>query len=396
MTGELLEGRPGSGGHFYGELVQKDERRGSIIARARITIWARAYNMIRYRFERETGQQLRPGIKLQVLVRVTFHELYGYSLNVLDVDSSYTIGDMARRRQEILQQLQEDGIIDDNRTLPLPTLLQRIAVISSDTAAGYGDFCDQLLNNDYRLHFDVKLFPAIMQGSRVEETILEALEAVLRTQQRTEHEDETTGAALPFDCVVIIRGGGATSDLSDFDSYPLAAAIAQFPIPVITGIGHERDETVLDRVAHRSVKTPTAVAAFILDHQLEQLAHLDSLQSTIVQATQRRLETERQRLHHLSTTLPLRFASVRQKQEYRLQMFQERLRNALSTRFERERHRLQLLDQRTKALDPTLLLSRGYSMTLSRGRIVTDASVLKPGDEITSCFSKGTIKSKVV
>lgn len=392
VTGELLEGRPGSGGHFYGELVQKDEQRGSILARARLTIWARAYNMIRYRFEHETGQQLRPGIKLQLLVRVTFHELYGYSLNVLDVDASYTLGDMVRRRNEILRQLQADGIIDDNRTLPLPTLLQRIAVISSDKAAGYGDFCHQLLHNDYGLRFHLTLFPAIMQGSRVEQTILAALEAILQTP----HQQGNPEAQPPFDCVVIIRGGGATSDLSDFDSYPLAAAIAQYPIPVITGIGHERDETILDRVAHRSLKTPTAVAAYILDHQVELLAHIEHLSQTLVQATQRRLQTERQRLSHLSTTLPLLFAGVRQQQEFRLQTLHDKLSTSLRQRFDSENHRLQLLEQRLKALDPALLLQRGYSMTLHNGRIVTDATQIHPGDTLVTRLSHGTLTSQAL
>lgn len=382
VTGELAEGRPGSGGHFYGELVQKDARGVNIIARARITIWARNYNMIRVRFARETGAELRAGMKVQLLVRVTFHEQYGYSLNVLDVDSTYTLGDMARRRQEILRQLEEDGIIDDNRTLALPTLLQRIAVISSDKAAGYGDFCDQLLRNDYGLRFQVKLFPAIMQGSRVEESVLSALEAIA-------NEDGC------WDAVVVIRGGGAVTDLSDFDSYVLAAAIAQFPLPVFTGIGHDRDETVLDRVAHRSLKTPTAVAAFILDHQVDLLSNLQDLQQRLTQGALRRLEREKQRLDHLASTLPMSFAHVRERQEHRLQMLGNRLQTAILLKMERERHRLQLFEQRFQSLDPSLLLKRGYSMTLSNGRIVTDASQVSRGDALTTCFANGRLTSVV-
>lgn len=383
VTGELAEGRPGSGGHFYGELVQKDSRGVNIIAKARINIWARNYNMLRVRFMRETGQELRAGLKVQFLVRVTFHEQYGYSLNVLDVDSSYTLGDMARRRQEIIRQLESDGIIDDNRSLPLPFLLKRIAVISSDKAAGYGDFCDQLLHNEYGLCFHVKLFPAIMQGSRVEETVLSALEAVMAEEDK-------------WDVVVIIRGGGAVSDLSDFDSYPLAAAIAQFPIPVFTGIGHERDETVLDRVANKSLKTPTAVAAFVLDYQLDRLSELQDLQQRISQSVRFRLEREHLRLEHIAKTLPLSFARVRERQEYRLKQLEDGIRVALSRRIERERHSLDLLEQRAKSLDPSLLLQRGYSMTLSNGRIVTDPSMVGVGDRIVTRLAKGEIESTVV
>lgn len=383
VTGELAEGRSGSGGHFYGELIQKDGRGANIIARARVTIWARTYGMLALRFARETGGQLRAGIKVQFLVRVTFHEQYGYSLNVLDVDSSYTLGDMVRRRQEIIRQLEEDGIIDDNRTLGLPTLLQRIAVISSDKAAGYGDFCDQLLCNEYHLRFSIQLFPAIMQGSRVEESVLSALMAIA---------DE----ADKWDAVVIIRGGGAVTDLSDFDSYALAAAIAQFPLPVFTGIGHDRDETVLDRVAHTPLKTPTAVASFILDHQLEQLAWLQELQQKVVHSVQLRLEREHYRLERLASTLPLAFGRVRERQEYRLQSFFDRLAQTVRMLLEREKHRLDLLQQRTQSLDPSVLLKRGYSMTLVNGHILTDASQVREGDTLVTQLANGEVESKVM
>ena len=382
VTGELAEGRSGSGGHFYGELIQKDALGLKIIARARINIWARNYNMLRVRFVRETGQELRAGMKVQFLVRVTFHEVYGYSLNVLDVDSNYTLGDMARHRQKIIAQLEADGIIDDNRTLPLPLLLQRIAVISSDLAAGYGDFCRQLLHNEWGLYFHLQLFPAIMQGNRVEETIMQALEAIAEQEEA-------------WDAVVIIRGGGAVADLSDFDSYPLAAAVAQFPLPVFTGIGHDRDETVLDRVAHTRLKTPTAVAAFILDYQSQHLAHLQALQDLIVQHVRRHLEREHLRLSHLSHTLPLSFARVRERQEYRLLTLSQTLQQSLLRRFERERHRLDMLQQRTQALDPGILLQRGYSMTFCEGRLVKDASRLQPGQHLVTRLASGEVESIV-
>lgn len=405
VTGELAEGRAGSGGHFYGELVQKDARGVNIIARARITIWARNYNMIRLRFARETGSELRAGMKVQLLVRVSFHEQYGYSLNVLDVDSTYTIGDMARRRQEILHQLEEDGIINDNRTLPLPALLKRIAVVSSDKAAGYGDFCDQLLNNEYGLGFSIHLFPAIMQGARVEETVLSALATIADEANR-------------WDAVVIIRGGGAVTDLSDFDSYLLAAAVAQFPLPVFVGIGHERDETVLDYVAHTRLKTPTAVAAFIIEHQAAELATLDDMMNTIAAAARQRLVQEKHAIQHLSTTIPMAFANTMQRQrhrqeligqrirtswramkegeEHRMERTQQRLRTTWLTCRERETHRHELLAQRLKSLDPDILLKRGYTITLVGGKIVTNIDDLHEGDVLTTRFESGELLSKVL
>ena len=251
VTGEFSEARVGYGGHLYAELVQKDAAERNLVAKARMNCWARQYNIVRLRFLQETGQEIQAGLKVLALVRVTFHELYGYSLQLLDLDPSYTLGDMARRRQQILDRLEQEGILHDNQQLLLPALTSRIAVISSAGAAGYGDFCNQLHANEYGLRFHVRLFPAVMQGANVEPSVLEALYAI------AEQEEE-------WDAVVIIRGGGATSDLSDFDSYALASAIAQFPLPVIVGIGHDRDQTVLDFVAHTSLKTPTAVAAFLV------------------------------------------------------------------------------------------------------------------------------------
>ncbi|MBQ0050361.1 MAG: exodeoxyribonuclease VII large subunit [Bacteroidales bacterium] len=389
VKGELAEGRPASGGHFYGELIERSEDKGAIRARARITIWARSYNLIRYRFERETGQRLLPGINLLLCVRITFHEAYGYSLNVVDIDPSFTLGKTEQRRRQIIAQLEEDGIIDDNRTLPLPLLMSRIAVISSEHAAGYGDFCKQLVFNDYHLHFDIKLFPALMQGERVEQTVLSALENIL-------HDNETPFCDKPsFDVVVIIRGGGAVSDLSDFDSYPLAAAIAQYPIPVFTGIGHDRDETVLDRVACLSLKTPTAVASFIIDHQAEQLARLERLQQRLTHTAQRTLDRAHQHLEHLASTLPLLFAHVRQREDAKLLAMQDRLAHAARLHLEREKHRLSLLEQRATALDPKLLLRRGYSMTMLNGKIITSAQQLQKGDRIQTILADGSRSSVI-
>lgn len=382
VHGELLEGRAGYGGHFYGELVEKNELTGAIVAKARITIWARVYNMLALRFQAETGQSLRAGIKVLLKVKLSFSELYGYALNVVDIDGSYTLGDQARRRQEILHRLEEDGIINDNKTLPLPALLKRIAVVSSASAAGYGDFCRQLLENEWGLAFRVQLFPAVMQGQHVPESISAALMQIA---------DE----ADLWDAVVVIRGGGATSDLSDYDSYPLAACVAQHPLPIIIGVGHDRDETVLDHVAHTSVKTPTAAAAFILEHQLEQLSMLRDLQKRIPLAASTRMQDEDRRLALLRQRLPSVVTLRLQREHQRLERSSLLLPISASRVLTQEKHRLELLSQRLESLNPELLLKRGYTITLHDGKIVTHASQLVPGQSIVTRLQDGEITSVI-
>ena len=383
VEGEFADASVGFGGHFYGELVQKDEQGRNIVARARITCWARNYNIISLRFQKETGETLRRGLQVKLLVRVTFHEQYGYALNIIDADSTFTLGDMARRRREILNQLQEDGIINDNKELPLPRLLRRIAVVSSATAAGYGDFQNQLLNNDYGLHFQTQLFPAVMQGQHVPESVIAALEGILQ-------------AGEPFDLVVIIRGGGATGDLCDFDSYPLAACIAQYPLPVVVGIGHERDETVLDFVAHTRVKTPTAAAAFIIEHQAQEVALLDDLYRRILRSAENSILNARQRLEHIQKVLPLLFAGFKDRQERQMELLTHRLVTAMERRWEQENHRQALLQKRLEGLDPRILLQRGYSITTCGGRVVRSPKDVAEGEVITTSLQEGEIYSKVV
>ena len=348
---------------------------------------------------------LRKGLQVKLLVKVNFHEQYGFSLNVLDIDSTFTLGDLAKRRREILMQLEKDGILHDNQSLPLPRLLRRIAVVSSATAAGYGDFCNQLEQNDYGFHFDVRLFPAVMQGEQVSASIISALEEVLASPDHY------------FDLVVIIRGGGASSDLSDFDSYELAACIALYPLPVLTGIGHERDETVLDYVAHTRVKTPTAAAAFIIDHQAAEATLLDELYQRITRSAQERIRHEKQRLERQQAVLPLLFTNLIQgrqnrlaillqritsvaaqrleREPARLQLMHHRLLTSSGQRIEREQHRLQLMKQRLDSLDPRLLLKRGYSITTCGGKLVRGIDTLVKGDVLTTYTEHGTINSIV-
>ncbi len=382
VQGELLDARVASGGHFYGELIQKEEKDGRIVARAKVNCWARQFGILHMRFCRETGETLHSGIKVMALVRVTFHEQYGYALNIQDIDPSYTLGDMMARRKEILAQLEADGIIDDNKTLPMPRLANRIAVISSDTAAGYGDFRSHLVHNPYGLRFRADLFPAVLQGANTPDSIMQAVEDVLSSE-------------APYHALVIIRGGGATGDLSDFDNYPLASCIAQCPIPVIVGIGHERDHTVLDFVAHTRVKTPTAAADFLITHQKEELELLEAMAADIKYKPERRIEQERQKITRFTALLPYAFARVKERAAYQLDSVQKHITDSIRLRMERERNRLSMMASRTDSISPARLLRLGYSITWCGDKVVKSSDELKPGDVITTQLMNGTVTSKV-
>lgn len=382
LQAELSEVHVNSAGHCYVEFVQKDARSNALVAKARGTIWSNIFRLLRPYFERETGQLFMAGIKVLVQVRVDFHELYGYSLVVTDIDPSYTVGDLVRKRREILRQLEEEGVLTLNKELLLPAVPQRIAVISSSTAAGYGDFCNQLENNPYGFRFFPVLFPAIMQGDRAEASILEALDKIHLSVQK-------------WDVVVIIRGGGATSDLSGFDTYLLAAACAQFPLPVITGIGHERDDTVLDLVAHTRVKTPTAAASFLINRLREAADCLEVLSGSIYTYVQANLEREKSRIDELARRLPSLVALQRVRQDQRLELLRQRMVIAVERRLQDQKHRLQILGQRLKGCDYRRLLGKGFSVTLKNGHVVTDVSQLSPGDTIVTRLGNGEVTSQV-
>ena len=374
-------------GHCYMELVEYDQR--TPIARASAKCWASTWALVRPHFERVTGEQLHAGMKVMLKVYAQFHEAYGFSWIVTDIDPTFTIGDMARRRQEIIRQLKEEGVYDLQKQLTLPLFCQHIAVISSANAAGYGDFVDQLENNEYGFRFQTTLFPAIMQGEQVEASIIAALNQI---------NDSVFGSSVadnPPDCVVIIRGGGATADLSGFDTLLLAENVANFPLPIITGIGHERDESVLDLVAHTSVKTPTAVAAFLIDRLAEVNDFLTSAQERIVRSVRQRMETERLRLSRYQTQIPSLFSVYATRQTARIEQLRQRLEPAIATRLQRERHRLEMLEQRAQSLDPALLLRRGYSITLKDGRLLRDPAQLRPGDIIETRLERGIIQSEI-
>lgn len=397
-------------GHLYLDLVQKGVgmKAATPVARASAKCWASTWCQVREHFERVTGQRLSAGMKVLLRVYPQFHPAYGFSWIVTDIDPTFTLGDMARQRQEIIRQLKDEGVFDLQKDLPLPMFCQRIAVISSATAAGYGDFCNQLANNDYGFVFHAELFPAVMQGEQVEASVIAALDNIYEAM---------TAQGKDFDCVVIIRGGGATVDMSGFDTLALAENVANFPVPIITGIGHDRDECILDMVSHTRVKTPTAAAAFLIDNLAEVYGNIEELTDRIGFAVRRRLETERVRLAAISTRLPVLFSLVRTKETSRLdrlmqrcetvtrrkiehekhrqEMLSQRIAPAIQRMLDVRRHRLEILSQRAASLDPQLVLRRGYSMTLSGGKVVMDADKLIDGEIIETRLANGKIISRV-
>jgi len=408
VEAELSECRE-SRGHCYMELVQKDEQSATPIARASAKCWRTQWLMLQPYFERTTGQQLHAGLKVRLKVYAQFHEAFGFSWIVTDIDPTFTLGDMARKRQEIIRQLKQEGIFDLQKELTLPLFCQHIAVISSETAAGYGDFVKQLADNPHGLRFATRLFPAIMQGEGVEQSIIAALDCI--------YNDQSSIVNYQFDAVVIIRGGGATADLSGFDTLALAENVAQFPLPVITGIGHDRDECILDMVSHTRVKTPTAAAQFLISHAEQTLRRIETCEERIARYVPKRLETERLRMLRLSERIPPLFSLFRTRQEARIDQLLQRLESQTQRKTEREfqridnilsrlspltarildahRHRLQLLEQRAKALDPTLLLHRGYSITLLNGNVLRSPAQAKPGDVIETRLEQGVLHSTV-
>lgn len=403
VEAELSEVRERSG-HCYMELVQKDLTGNSTVARASARCWRSTWASVRPGFEQVTGEHFRAGLKVLLQVHAQFHENFGFSWIVTDIDPAYTLGDMARRRQEIIRILKEEGVFDLNKELCLSLFASRIAVVSSESAAGYGDFCNQLDTNAYGFAFSVRLFPAVMQGERTEGSIISALDAI-----NSEADD--------FDCVVIIRGGGAVSDLSAFDSLALAENVANFPLPVITGIGHERDESVLDMVAYKRVKTPTAAAALLIENLKHTYDRIVQAQERISVSVSRRMDYERVRLERVSGRIPVLFSLVKTRQQARIDSLfarvgaaagrivaEERLRldrlsvalaPAVRQRLSAENHRLELLGQRISAVDPAILLRRGYSITLHNGRAVYSSDQLSDGDVIETRLAEGNVRSVV-
>jgi len=382
IVAEILELHENRNGHCYLELIEKHPENDSLLARAKATIWSSRYGMLRPYFESSTNTRLKSGIKLLCRVSAEFHPQYGFSLNITDIDPAYTLGDLARQKQEVISRLRKEGVFDMNREIPFPEVPQNIAVISSETAAGYGDFMDTLISNSQGFHFNTKLFPATMQGEGAPASIMAALDQI--------HESEES-----FDCVAIIRGGGSKADLESFNHYDLAYFVTQFPLPVMSGIGHERDESVTDMVAACALKTPTAVAEFLVDRLLSfefRLAGLhDQLAALVMNRVQghiSRIERYRGDLVHLSR-------GMLTKHGKQLAQAEQSLHRELEVMYQRNKGHLTLLEKRTELVNPENILKRGYSLTLMDGKTLSSAREVKQGSLLETRLYQGTIVSTV-
>lgn len=382
IKAEMSDVRINQNGHCYLEFIEKDSAKRNIIAKARGSIWSSSFRLIKAYFESETGQVFTSGLKVLVQISVEFHELYGYSLNVHNIDPSYTLGDQAKNRAAILKQLEEEGVLNLNKELNLPLITNRIAVISSPTAAGFEDFSNQLNRNNNGFVFYTHLFPAIMQGDRTENSIISALEKIYDVVNY-------------FDAVVIIRGGGATSDLNSFDSYLLAANCAQFPLPIITGIGHERDDTVLDLVAHTRAKTPTAVAEFLIDKMDINANNITNIEDQLIRKTKDILHQHNIVLNTLATRFSYLTKSKTKDQLNTLKQLTDKLKNSTLNFLQKKEHELSNLNQFIELSSPQNILKKGYTLTLKDNKIMKSAKALSKGENIKIRFSDGEINSTV-
>ena len=448
VKAEISEMTVNRSGHCYLDLIETGSGTDTVIARCRATIWSYTFRMLKPYFETTSGQTFTEGLKVLLQAKVEYHEVFGFSLNIRDIDPVYTLGDLARQRREIIRKLQEDGVFEMNKELELPLVTQRIAIISSPTAAGLQDFLDQLHNNAHQFVFYTKLFPAVMQGNEAPRSIMNALDLIF------EYEDM-------FDAVVIIRGGGAQIDLACFDQYELAFNVAQFPLPVITGIGHDKDDTVIDMVAHTRMKTPTAVAEFLISGALQFSQQIAELENHFIELVNEQLEENKNRLNDAADLLSHLVNEMIVAQQNRLKIAQIQLANRTEAFLKRQQSELKqltigaknktnrfvirqnhLLDQsgnklnfvfreqmlksknhlsqfqylikirstetiraekknlssiqeKLRLVDPQNILKRGYSLTLLNGKIVKSVKHIKEGDLLETRLGDGTVDSTV-
>ncbi len=380
VMAEIAELKSAGSGHIYLDLVEKEDNR--IIAKSAATIWYNTGKQLRVKFGRDLPRILKKGNRVLVRAKVSYHSVYGLKLNIVDLDASATIGDLELRRLETIRKLTEEGYTEINNRLPLPLVLQRIAVVSSANAAGFGDFINQLANNPYGYQVHYQLFPSSMQGDNMESEMRQQLQ---RIAEQKDH----------FDAIVIIRGGGSKLDLEAFNSYTLAIHIALHPLPILTGIGHQQDETVADLVAHTSIKTPTAVAEYILDTFMQFEQHLYLLGEQIQQHMQKLLTQQNYLLQHLESRLQSKTSHLLQKEQVNLEQLQTRLSRSVQQKLKRENLQLQLLLRTFQLFNVETLLQRGFSITRKKGKVVTDTNTLKEGDIVETKLASGIFYSTI-
>ena len=365
-------------GHCYLELVQKENTQ--VIAKARATIWAYTYRNISAWFERIAGSSLTVGMKILANAKVEFHEVYGLSLNIKDIDPSYTLGEREKARQEVIQQLEKDGVMEMNKGLTLPLVPQKIAIISAESAAGYGDFINQLKNNLYGYKIHHTLYQSVMQGSKASESIISALHQIHKSNE--------------VDLVVIIRGGGSQLDLDCFDDYELCNHIAQFPLPVLTGIGHERDTTIADMVAHTQLKTPTAVAEFILQGFISFQTQIEDYFKTIRNITLEHLMVEKEKILSLQAGIGHSAVIQIHRQNSSLNFLTQSIRHHAQSQLKTASNSLNSIEQKINLTNPSHILENGYAIVYKNGKPLRDKTVVK-GDTLETITSKQKISSTV-
>lgn len=384
VVAEVAELKVNYSGHCYLELVEKSEpkRGGSSTptAQARAVIWRSQWAMIAPYFRSQTGSELVAGMKILAKVLVSYHELYGLSLQISDIDPSYTLGEVERQKQLTISQLKADGVWDMNREQPLPYLVQRIAVVSSAAAAGYRDFMNELREGGYAFRCD--LYDAVVQGAAAEESICAALEEVALKQEL-------------YDAVVLIRGGGSASDLSCFNSYRLCSYVAQFPLPVLTGIGHDKDTSVADMVAHTPLKTPTAVAAWLVDRMERIEGWLEEMSIQLAALATARTKSEELRLERMASELKVQAATYCQRAGAHLELMREQVEALVQRRLEREQSRLELMERSVEALSPKRIMQLGFAVVRVGGKALTSVGAAKAGEELEIELKDGVIKARI-
>jgi len=378
VRAEISEIHTNTNGHCYLELIEKEQNTNNIIARQKGVIWANTFKMLKPYFEQSTNMELQTGLKVLIFCSLEMHENYGLSLNITDINPAYTIGEISIQKNKIIEQLTQDGIVDMNKGLPFPVMPQRIAVISSKTAAGFDDFSHQLNKNQFGYKFYIKLFEAVMQGQQTESSVLSALNRILDVVSH-------------FDAVVIIRGGGATADLTTFDNYNIASHFAQFPLPVVCGIGHNRDNTVLDIVSHTSVKTPTAAAELLISTMQIQDEKIDGLSSNMLFFTKQILETNKQNLQNIAYKISFlpkeRIQTAIQKLDYHL----FNIKNNSKILITNSLNNLKLKQKTIDLLSPQTILQRGYTLVKQRDKFIKSVKNFNEGEESQIIFYDGKI-----
>ena len=383
VSAEISDIKVNYSGHCYLELVEKAEKGGDNgvpTAQARAVIWKSHFPRIAAYFEAETGQRLAPGLKILAKVLISYHELYGFSLQITDVDPSFTLGDLERQRQQTIAQLQQDGVWEMNRGVPMPTVVQRVAVVSSAQAAGYQDFCKELAKSPYR--FEVELFDAFMQGEAAEGSIIDAL---CRVADRLEE----------FDAVVIIRGGGSRSDLNCFNAYRICSYVAQFPLPVITGIGHDKDTSVADMVAHTALKTPTAVAGWLVERMDRICGWLDAAALQLHDGVLRLSRTQQVRLEELAGDVRHLSLGLLRQRGLELGSREEVFRQAVGSFLRQQRQQLAATGELVESRSPRHILRMGFAVVRSGGRAVTSVRQVAAGERLTINVADGRFSAEV-